>query len=299
MLAHIALVRHRRLTIASAAAAVLLVTLIGYAPARQVFAEFLNIFRVRQFTAVSVDPERAEVLRQLHAAVITQFRGAPIFEREPGAPRPVSSAEEASSITGFDVRVPRELPAGMQAAAFEVASGPAVRVDVDPEQVKAQLEAVGLGGIALPPLPAGTVRVDVPWVVRQEYKAPADARERVPMLRVVQAASPEVTLPPGADPAALGEALLLLYGLPAEEARRLASTIDWTGTLVLPMPEGLGQFQEVRVGDARGLLLEPKPGAGSRRSAMVIWERDGILYAVAKEQMTNSELLRIAESLGR
>jgi hypothetical protein len=280
------------LPIAAVVAGVLL-----YAPTREALASFLDIFRVRQFHVVSVREDRIRQLEPLQEALRSGELLAMTVDREPGAPQPVADAAEASSIAGFRVLVPSELPAGAQRTEFSAARGPAMHADIDPGRIAAQLERAGLTGIELPALPAGTLRVDVPWVVFQKYRVEDAAGERHSTLELVQALSPEVTLPPGADLPALGETMLQVAGLPPDEARRMAQKIDWTSTLVLPMPENLGQFREIQIQGSPGVFVEGRRGGKSPGGSGLLWQRDGVLYSLGGERVVASELLRVAESM--
>jgi hypothetical protein len=141
-----------------------------------------------------------------------------------------------------------------------------------------------------------TVDVDVPMMVEQEYSLGIpDAG-----LSICQAPSPAVSLSSGADTSELGEAFLRILGVPAGDAHRLAETIDWTSTLVIPIPPDVGHFTELTVDGVRGLLLEQDSDSPSfRHEKVLVWQRDGMLYAVRGRNIANSEILKVADSLHR
>jgi hypothetical protein len=282
------------------AAAAALVLVISYAPARQVLADFLAIFRVREFSAITIDRAQLDKLGTLKESLRTSGLVTPTTEREPAQPRAVASASEAGSLAGFDVQSPSHLPAGAQSKSIEVvAPGPAVRVEFDPAKIESQLAAAGITGVRLPPMRAGMVRAEVSSIVTQEFTLPwSGAPERAPSLRIVQATSPAVTRPPGADPKALGETYLKILGVPEEDASRLAARIDWTGTLLIPMPVGLGTFREIEVGGEPGLYMEQTgPEDAQRRASVVLWQHGGVIRAVIGDRVAPSEMLQIAESM--
>ncbi len=283
---------------AAIAVAAGLVLVISYAPARQAVAGFLSIFRVREFSAITIDRARLDKLATLEESLRASRLVTPTTEREPAQPRAARSVSEARSIAGFGVEEAGSLPVGAQAQAIEVVSpGPAVRIDFDPARIEAQLAAAGITGIRLPPMQSGTVRGEVSSIVTQEVKLPATGSQKgAPSLRIVQATSPAVTLPPGADPKALGETYLEILGLPEREAASIASRIDWTGTLLIPMPAGLGTFREIEVGGAPGLYME-QTGPGERGGSVVVWQDRGVIRAVIGDRIAPSEMLRIAESM--
>jgi hypothetical protein len=114
-------------------------------------------------------------------------------------------------------------------------------------------------------------------------------------LELIQMPSPQVNVPQGIDPVALAETGFMLLGMPQEDARRLATSIDWTSTLVVPMPVNAGTAREVTVDGATGLLLENTQNGG--RENAVLWEKDGLLYFMASSQLDRSVLLDVADSL--
>ena len=79
---------------------------------------------------------------------------------------------------------------------------------------------------------------------------------------------------------------------------RLAQSIDWTSTFILPLPSDMARSYDVQVNGMPGVILEETPGSdGYRRRKILLWERDGIVYAINATNMTAPTLLQIAESL--
>jgi|GEM_PF-575947 len=296
--------RRWRLAAIGVAVIAALVTVISYAPARDKLAEFLSIFRVRQFSAIQIDRAQLDKLSALQETLKKSNIAAPICERQPGPPQKVASGAEATTAAGFTVQVPDALPPGAVLKEFNVTAGPSVRVDFDPQQIESILAGAGINGVKLPPMKAGSVRVDVGNVVEQAYEVPNGGKSPT-AVRVVQAISPAVTLPPGADPTALGETFLQILGLPSADAHRIAATIDWTSTMVIPMPVGLASFREIKIHGTPGLFMEQNRQAGegaghdqpTRHMSVILWQDGGIVYSVMGQNITPSEMLRIAESL--
>ncbi|MFQ5343805.1 MAG: zf-HC2 domain-containing protein [Anaerolineae bacterium] len=273
-------------------AVAVVVALFSFAPARHAAAQFLGIFRVRKFAVIPIDPAQVERLQSLEDSVDAGMLGEPTFLREPGDLQPVADAAEASALAGFGVRVPTGLPEGATLSRFGVATGPAMHYEVDRVVMQTLLAAAGASDVALPAIDNIAVDVDVPAMVEQEYRV---GKER---FSIIQLPSPTVALPAGVDPAVLGETLLQLLGMPGEDARRLAQSIDWTSTLVIPLPTNVGSFHEVEVDGVTGLLLEEKrENRPYRRHRMVLWEREGIVYSISGENTDPTELLLVANSL--
>lgn len=265
--------------------------LFSFAPVRQAAADFLGLFRVRKFAVVPVDPGRLEQLAGLEDLVL-QALGEPVMLREPGRPEQVEDAAAAAALAGFSVRAPAYLPADAVLLGWSVESGPAVRVDVDRDRAQELLEGAGIADINLPDAETLAVTADIAPIVSQVYRVGEGT------MALLQSPSPEVTLPGGLDMTQMGEALLRMLGTPEAEARRLAQEIDWTGTLIIPLPTNLAQFREVAVDGTTGLLLEYTGQAETGEpEQIVLWERDGIVYVVGGYHVAVDELLRVADSL--
>lgn len=92
--------------------------------------------------------------------------------------------------------------------------------------------------------------------------------------------------------------MLKLLGLSDEEARKFSESIDWTSTLVVPLPvDHRMQFSEVDVNGVKGNLFIAR-GLRDREipAYNLLWIRDGILYALMG-QGSEVEAIAIANSI--
>jgi hypothetical protein len=273
-------------------AAICLAILLSFAPVRQAAADFLGIFRVRKFAAIPVDPAQAQRLESLANSLDEGAYGKPTTVREAGAPQPVDDAAQASATAGFPVRMPAALPDGANLESFITQSGPALHFEIDPPTLQALLSAAGVEGATIPDAGTITADVDVPVMVAQEYALGGSAK-----LTLVQAPSPEVVLPAGVDPIALGQLGLQVLGIPAADAERMAQEIDWASTVILPLPTDVARSTEVTIDGVTGLLLEETRQNRSGRNSVLMWERDGIVYSISGENVEPGLLLQVGDSL--
>jgi hypothetical protein len=102
-------------------------------------------------------------------------------------------------------------------------------------------------------------------------------------------------MPAGLDPVTLGEAAFKWLGMPAEDAHRLAQTIDWTSTVVIPLPTDVAQAREVTVDGVTGLMLEGNNRA--RGNTLFVWQRADMVYGIDGEGVNSDLLLQLADSL--
>jgi anti-sigma factor RsiW len=273
-------------------AAICLAILFSLAPVRQAAADFLGIFRVRKFAVIPVDPAQAQRLESLAKSLDEGTFGKPTTVREAGEPQPANDAAQASTAAGFPVRMPTALPDGASLQSFETQTGPALHFEIDRPTMQALLSAAGVEGATLPDVERITADVDLPVIVAQEYDLGGNAR-----LTLVQAASPEVALPAGVDPTALGQLGLQVLGIPADDAQRIAQEIDWTSTLIVPLPTDIARSQEVTVDGVTGLLLEESRQNRSGRGSVLVWERDGVVYSIDGQNVAPSLLIQVGDSL--
>lgn len=272
---------------------------LSFAPVRQAAADFLNIFRVQKVAVIPISPAQWEVqqgrLETLEQLMERGLLGEPTVLREAGEPQRVSNANEASRLANFRVRVPGYVPGGSVLKEFSVAVGPALRYEIDRAMAQSALEMLGVTDVTLPDVEQLVIEADIPAVVLQEYRLPlGDGTET--RFAVYQAFSPAATVEPAVDPVAFGEAALHALGVPAEEAHRLAGSIDWASTLVIPLPTNLASFREVSVDGTTGIMLEEVAEQAGEPMRVLLWQKNTVIYMVAG-RIWGAELLHIAESL--
>jgi hypothetical protein len=277
----------RRPALAALSALIVVALLLSIAPVRLAAAGFLGLFRIRKFAVIPLDQPQLDRLSQLANQAESQF-GEPQIVREEGPVQLVEDAAQASSLANFTVRTPARLPLDTWLQRFTVQTGPAIHYEIDRAMLETFLQAAGASTAGLPQTDKLTFDVDVASMVSQQYRAGAYR------LEFVQIPSPQVNLPDGIDPGALAETAFLFLGMPAEDARRAATSIDWTRTLVVPLPANAARAREITVDGVTGLLMESN---GSRRdNSALIWEKDGILYFMSGV-VDDRVLIDMADSL--
>jgi len=271
-------------------------------PAVRVAAQnALDLFRVHSFTAVEVDDSRLEQLKK----IADQSGGNPamlLFDdmevlKEPGAPQEFPSADLAASATSLaTVLRPTPLPEGYRFEKAEVRGEGAARMTLHPDRLRPILDELGLRDVQIPQgFDRQPITVHKPAVVFQSYTN--DKRT----FTVLEAMSPEVTLPPGADLRRLGEMGLRVLGLDAAEAQKVAAAMDWRTTMLVPVPTTAGSFRQVTVSGKPGLFITMNPetrpdGTRSRRGGLVVWSDGGRVHAV-QGTLEPEDLLGVANSL--
>jgi hypothetical protein len=95
---------------------------------------------------------------------------------------------------------------------------------------------------------------------------------------LVEVPSPTVNTPPDLDVSQLAAIGLQLSGMSAAEAQAYSQTVDWTSTLVIPIPRNGASYHTVNVDGVEGYLIE-RPVDDAPQYALV-WTKGGIIYAI-------------------
>lgn len=286
----------RRSFLTALAVLTVLALIFTMTPARAWAGTFLNLFRVQRVQVITFDPSVVEGLHdQMNAnsALFEQVFQEDLEITERGDARAVSSLDEAAQIAGFQPRV----PAYFQNATIMVEPGMEGVLTIDQPKMQELLDLAGVDYAMPAELDGQVVKVDVSDVVVISTGCVTPDTEVDPdaamsgCQTLAQMRSPEVNAPEALDVPRMGEAVFGLLGYAPDEARALSQRIDWTSTLVLPIPtdEGLTS-RDVQVDGVTGTMLS---GEGS---AMLIWVKDGFVYAV-RAPGGAEEALAIARSL--
>jgi hypothetical protein len=91
----------------------------------------------------------------------------------------------------------------------------------------------------------------------------------------------------------LGQALLQVLGMEESAAQRMAASIDWASTLLLPIPSEAATFSEVFVDGVSGVALTP---LDVRDEGGLLWQKDGQIYILAGTGSID-QLLELASTL--
>ncbi len=279
-----------------AALLVAAVLVFSFPPARALAQDFLNLFRVKKFAAITMNPARMQQLDNLELDLEKLFGESIEILQEPGKPVQVASLQEARARAGFAVAAPSALSNDAQLQIFVHGEGAMVFTG-DTQKLREVLELVGVTDAQIPTqLDGAKITVRKPSAVLLEYKLKNGS------FSLMQSPSPEVELPQGVELKQLGEIGLRVLGLSADEARDFSNKVDWSSTFLVPIPADAAEVRQVSVNGAEGLLLTSNGTARNNHSpmargqAVLLWAKDGMVYGV--EGNTNAvDLLEIANSV--
>jgi hypothetical protein len=279
-------------------------------PVRAAAREFLDLFRVKRFAAVPVDPERLARLAQGGLDLKTLVADQVQVVVAPQPPEVMGSPEAGAVMAGITLELPGSLPARTELAETKLGPSAAFRVQVDTGKLEALALAAGADEIEIPAFWNGaTIDVEVPPVLGVRYARKTDAAgaplPREESFLLLQSSIPQVELPEGFDLATLGRLGLRLAGMSATEALSFSRAIDWRSTLLVPVPVQGGTFRELEVSGHKGLLVTFRPPVPADTSAprpraqgLLLWSTDDKVMALQGPATHEGiELVEMAQSI--
>ena len=248
-------------------------------------AAFLDLFRVVNFAGVRFDPQRLAGLKS-GVVDLPSLLGEVEPLTQPTPPVSYADPAEAGQAAGITVRLPAWVPPGWTLAETVVTAEHSARVTANAAKLQIVLDALAISEVRLPEgLDGQVATVRLPPIVGMTY------RDGNRSLRLIEARSAEVSFPAGFDVPALAQAGLRILGLDRDEAYRMANSVDWRNTLIVPVPVDAASFRQINVAGADGLLIERERGG-----RMLLWSTGGQMYALATF-LGAEEMLEIAQSL--
>jgi hypothetical protein len=287
----------------------LILTLIFAFPGTRALAsELLNLFRVQQVAVIPVDFTGMEQLNGVVGSDISQLISDSItMTQKPGDPINIADVSQASQLANFEVRAPQD----KTPSSIYVTSGSAFTFTIDRTKAQALLEEAGRNDLVLPEsLNGAKISVSIPSSVSIAFgncpppSADGDGPEFGPgsagrrysdCIILAEIPSPSVSAPASVDVAQLAQLGLEFSGMTSEEAAAFTSTVDWTSTLVVPIPKNASTYEQVAVDGVTGTLIQ-RPADDAPQFAL-LWVKDGIIYAVGGLGSNSQQAFDIANSL--
>ena len=299
--------RQYRLAWVAVAIIAFLAVALAFPPVQAIANSFLGLFRVQQVTFVQVNP--GNLPDQLGSSSQFEYMlSEDVRFEEMGEPQKAADAAEASALAGIAVRLPDSIEGDLR---LEVQPGTQASFKVNLARVRAVLAELGQADLQLPDeIDGATITLELPTSVVAAYgdcevdseagqAAGSDPDAPTPRLpectTLAQMISPTITAPPGLDLAKIGEAFLQVMGMSPEEAARFSQTVDWTTTLVIPIPRYGTDYKDVQVDGVQGWFIQQSL-EDQADQYLLIWIKDEIVYALPGPGDI-STALTIAESL--
>lgn len=294
----------------AAIATLALTIVLAFPTTRALASELLNLFRVQRVTVLPIDISGMENItgnETLGKQFSRLLSDSTVVTQEPGEPVQVADAEAASQSAGFQVR----LPAGVTPESILVSGASAFQFTIDRAKTQALLNEAGRGDLVLPENADGArISVSIPAAVSttfgtcpefdakqdpdQAYRG-FDEKKYADCLVFAQIPSPSVNAPASLDVEALAQVALELTGMKPAEAAALARSVDWTSTLVVPMPRGMATHSEISVDGVTGTLIQQDSEYAPE--FVLMWVKDGVVYFVSGPGTDTTRALELVNSL--
>lgn len=271
-----------------AAIAGLIVVMIAFAPARSLGQRVLAMLRVERVAVVPVSLS-AMPGRNSMETVSRLLSDQVMVTLSPGKPQTATTPSQAAQLAGFHVRT---LTGQSQPPRIAVEGERAFVMTLNRGRLQQVLSALGRPDLQLPAsIDGSTIAVHIPKSVFVEYgncprhtvhagPQQAPVADATGCTRLGEVPSPVVSVPPGLDINQLAEVALEAAGMTPEEAEAFCQTIDWTSTLVVPIPSGATTSMQVSVDGAEGTLITGHPHNGRPAQYDLLWVKNGIIYSI-------------------
>ncbi|MFZ2098135.1 MAG: DUF4367 domain-containing protein [Anaerolineales bacterium] len=293
-------------------AVVLILVIVLSVPATRTLAgQFLSLFRVQQVVVVPVDYTGMEQLTG-NSALGNQFSQlistSITAEQKPGAPVTATDAAQASQLAGFTVR----LPQGMSPSRISVEKSSAFSFRLDRAKVQALLNEAGRSDLVLPAsIDGAEVSINIPASVSVAYgtcpepgaqendsdlSLNGSAGRRYPdCVILAELPSPTVSAPADINIAQLAQIGFEFTGMTSDQAAAFTKTVNWTSSLVIPIPKNAATYEQVMVDGVTGTLIQ-RP-ADDAPQYILVWIKDGIIYAISSLGSNSQQAIQMANSL--
>lgn len=275
---------------------------------RALASELLNLFRVQQVAVVPVDFTGMEQLNGAVGNDLSQLISNSItMTKKPGNPVNVPDAAQASQLAGFNVRIPQDATPSQ----INVMNGSAFTVTVDRTKAQALLNEAGRSDLVLPDAIDGAkISVNIPSSVSIAFgNCPppssdgdgfgmtpgSPGRRYADCIILAEIPSPSVSAPASVDVQQLAQLGLEFSGMTSDQAAAFTSTVDWTSTLVVPIPKNASTNKQVAVDGVTGTLIE-RPADDAPQFAL-LWVKNGVIYAIGGLGSNSPQAIQMANSL--
>ena len=291
--------------------AVLALAILLSIPATRALADqLLSLFRVEQVTVVPIDYTGMQQLvgqGPVGQQASQLFSNSVTIIHKPAKPVQAADAAEASKLAGFTVR----LPAGETIPTLTVTDSAAFTFKIDRAKAQALIDEAGRKDLVLPASIDGEqISVSIPAGVSAGYgtcPTPTDGEEQkgfgggsagrnyADCILLAEIPSPVVNAPADLDVAELATIGLEFTGMTADQAAAFTSSVDWTSTLVIPIPKNAATYQQVPVDGVTGTLNQRPVDDVPQYS--LIWVKNGIIYAISAMGTGSDKAIQKSNSL--
>lgn len=288
--------------------AVLLLAVILAIPSTRAWAdEVLNLFRVQQVTVLPLDLSGLQALTgndALGKQVSDLISSSTNVTKKPGQPVNATDAADASQKVNFNVRLPKNVTSSR----LTVLGDSAFNFTIDVNKAQALLDESGRTDLKLPTdINGSVVSVTVPASLRADYGSCPDptapdtnpngltSRQYPDCVILSEIPSPVVSAPANVNVAQLAQIGLEFTGMSSDQAAAFTQSVDWTSTLVVPIPKNAAKYDQISVDGVTGTLIQ-RP-TNDAPQYVLLWVKNGIIYAIGGLGTNSQQAIDMANSM--
>ena len=270
---------------------VVLAVALSFQPVRTAASNFLHLFRVQRVEILPLDVQSVENFGNNQTLAETMnrvFSDSIVFTREKGETQTGLDLASIQAMIGFPIR----LPENVAPTDFNLESGAAFEFTVAIDQMQAIIDAANITDIQLPSeLDKAVIEVEISDSVAANYGQcvfpeitdPDEHPSRFDMkncIVLLQSPSPTVSTTSEINPALLAEIGLQVLGMGADDAKSFSQSVDWTSTLVVPVPANQAVYEEVSVDGVTGKLIQESNVPDEITNYTILWVKNSMIYSV-------------------
>ena len=303
------------------AVAMVVTIVVSFNPVRTWAQRIMAMLRIQKIQVVTIDPTTlisgSEPDSRPYKLINQFIADNVVVTMDPGKPDVVSNVARAAQSAGYPIRIISSLGAPQN---VEVNGETAFQMTINRDRIGILLDEIGRSDIHIPESANGAlIAVHIPKTVisiygdcpvRHRYtssnpQSQAEALAERKMERManikdtnctylIQAPSPTVSVPPDLNMSEIAEAALELAGMSPAEAQSFCQTVDWSSTLVVPIPRNSSSYETVTVDGVEGTLITETLSQGNRYS--LLWIKNGVILSLSGHG-NSSDALSLAASL--
>ena len=267
---------------ALAATVMLCALLASWHPAQAVAQRLLGFLRFESVAIIEID---RSMMRNRPSDGQAQMFAQAVSEsveeiKKPGPTRTAGSVQQASEWAKLDLR----LPAGrVDEPLLKVIDSSAFQMKVDLIRVERMIDVIGGSDIEIPErLDGATVRVDIFEMATAAYGGcwGETFEKEVGCFQLAQTRAPTVVTTPQLDLAEIAKLGLQVAGMSSEDAAAITGSIDWTSTLVIPVPKHKMRQQRIEVDGVEGVVMVEEVAGDGPMEYAILWVKNGVTYGL-------------------
>jgi len=276
---------------AGAALLAVLVACFSFAPARSWAQRVLAMLRVQKIAVVPVDLQALQGAQSGNnpGRMIGQFISDNIVVTMRSEPQMVAGADQVNQLAGFPVRL---LSARADAPKIKVQGEGAFQMTLNRDRLQGILDEFGRSDLQLPSsIDGALVAVHIPKSLTAVYgqchqpgkinaQKPPSVADLAGCVMLAEVPSPTVSVPPELNIQQLATLALEAAGMSERDAQAFCETVDWTSTLVVPIPRDAGSYETTSVDGVQGTLITLRGWTHGMPGYSLLWVKSGIIYSL-------------------